>query len=135
MRITKNRTGGFTLIELALVIAIIGILAAIAIPKYMNYQCRSRQVEARGGLGSLAKMQQAYYTEFNTYAIHMDSIGFSTKGESRYEYSMTAVTANSYEAKALSLAPGISSKGAGDDEWTINDQLILVNTKNPCYGK
>ncbi|MFW5687819.1 MAG: type IV pilin protein [Bacteroidota bacterium] len=98
----------------------------------MNYQCKAKQIEARQALGSLAKCQQAYYSEYDIYSTSKDSIGFSTKGDSRYEYVITDVSEITYNATATSLTPGIARKGAGDDEWTIEQDLILVNTKNPC---
>ncbi len=61
------RTSGFTLIELMIVVAIIGILASVAIPSFVNYQLTSKRAEAYANLGALAKAQKSYYAEFNTY--------------------------------------------------------------------
>ncbi len=58
---------GFTLIELMIVVAIIGILAAIAIPNFLKYQAKSKQSEAKMNLGSLGTSAEAYHAEKDTY--------------------------------------------------------------------
>src|SRR5262245_44379290 len=58
---------GFTLIELMIVVAIIGILAALAIPNYQRFQMRSKTSEARLNLASIATAENAYFGEFSTY--------------------------------------------------------------------
>ncbi|HLB24922.1 MAG TPA: prepilin-type N-terminal cleavage/methylation domain-containing protein, partial [Nitrospirota bacterium] len=55
--------GGFTLIELMLVIAIVGLLSSIAIPNYMNYQAKTRQAEAKTNLGGIYTNEAAYWSE------------------------------------------------------------------------
>ena len=58
----RNRKG-FTLIELMIVIAIIGILAAIAIPSFIKFQARSKTSEAKTNLKAIYIAESAYYTE------------------------------------------------------------------------
>src|SRR5262245_63251640 len=58
---------GFTLIELMIVVAIIGILAAIAIPNFLAYQARAKQSEAKTNLGGIYTSQIGYFGEYNDF--------------------------------------------------------------------
>lgn len=63
----KNRKG-FTLIELMIVVAIIGILAAIAIPNFIRYQLRSKTAEARTNIGGIKTNQESFRASEDNYA-------------------------------------------------------------------
>ena len=63
----KKNQKGFTLIELMIVIAIIGILAAIAIPQFSAYRKRSYNSSAQSDVRNLATAQEAYYVDYSTY--------------------------------------------------------------------
>jgi len=62
-KLTKKNEKGFTLIELMIVIAIIGILAAIAIPNFINYRKRSYNTAANADTKNLYTAAQAYFTD------------------------------------------------------------------------
>ena len=65
-KILRNRNG-FTLVELMIVVAIIGILAAVAIPSFQNYQFTSKRSEAYTNLNALVKAQKSFYAENGAY--------------------------------------------------------------------
>jgi type IV pilus assembly protein PilA len=68
-----KRESGFTLIELMIVVAIIGILAAIAIPNFVKFQLRSKTSEAKVNLKAIVVAEDAYYAEFGTYVQNFPS--------------------------------------------------------------
>ncbi len=59
---------GFTLVELMIAVAIIGILAAVAIPQYRDYVTRSRLADASSGLTTMRAQMERYYQDNRTYA-------------------------------------------------------------------
>ena len=62
-----RRESGFTLIELMIAVAIIGILAAIAIPAFQIYQLRSKRSEAYANLGAMAHVQSTFFAEAGVF--------------------------------------------------------------------
>src|SRR5258708_36823907 len=87
----KKKTG-FTLIELMIGVAIIGILAAIAIPNFLRFQAKSKQSEAKITLSGIYTAETAYFAENNTYSTKLGTaVGFATASNLKY-YTGGAVT-------------------------------------------
>jgi type IV pilus assembly protein PilA len=62
-----NRRGGFTLIELMIVVAIIGILAAIAIPNFLRFQLKAKSSEAKTNIAAIRTAEESYFAEWGVY--------------------------------------------------------------------
>ena len=80
---------GFTLIELMIVVAIIGILAAIAIPDFLKFQAKARQSEAKTNLASVATSQIAYFAEHNNWGESFNRVGWAPQGSAKYKYTLS----------------------------------------------
>jgi type IV pilus assembly protein PilA len=126
-KMLKNEKG-FTLIELMIVVAIIGILAAIAIPNFMSYQCKAKQSEAKSALGQIRVMQEAYRAEHDTYGSNLTSIGFSMPGDAKYSYSISGTPSSS----AFTAQATTSDLNGETDTWTLSNTGSLNNTPNAC---
>ena len=105
---------GFTLIELMLVIAIIGILAAIAIPQFSAYRKRSYNSAAMSDLKNATTAQEAYFVDYQTYTSVIANITGTTYGL----YTSQNVTASVVSANVTTYQM-TSSHSSGDKTYTI----------------
>ncbi len=81
----KSEQSGFTLVELMVVVAIIGVLTSVAIPQYNKYVSRARQTEAKVNLGALLTSEKAFVIENNSYTGCATSIaGIQAPGGTAY---------------------------------------------------
>ena len=87
-----KRQKGFTLIELMIVVAIIGILAAIAIPNFLKFQCKSKQSEAKTNLSGIFTAEKAFFGEYNTYGTDLVSVNWQPDGTPLYIYGFSGVS-------------------------------------------
>jgi type IV pilus assembly protein PilA len=100
---TQRQRYGFTLIELMIVVAIIGILAAIAIPNFQRFQARARQAEVSANLKSLFT---GLRTQQRRPANPIRASGFSPERGNRYSYHLDDGCAGGYEDRSMIDALG-----------------------------
>jgi type IV pilus assembly protein PilA len=150
---------GFTLIELMIVVAIIGILAAIAIPNFLKFQAKSKQSEAKTNLKGIYTAETGYFGEKNAYS-GFDEANWQPVGVARYHYTLTgAIIGNTSLEKGAQLTgltpnwtggtpagstPALSAtfqnftagavgnidNDTDADCWEITDSNMLLNTQN-----
>lgn len=138
----NTKKTGFTLIELMVVVAIMGILSSIAYPSYMESVLKSRRADAKGALLNFANTMERYHTTSNSYeglaAGEADTGSpriFAVKtpetgSETYYNLTILAANANSFTLKAT---PSGNQEGDLCGALTITNTGIKSPTENKCW--
>ena len=112
----RNRKG-FTLIELMIVVAIIGILAAIAIPNFLRFQAKSKQSEARELLSSVYTAEVSYFAEQNTYG-PLATVGFTPASSPKYYTNIMSGLSFATGSFTCNASADIDADGT-NDVWEV----------------
>lgn len=123
MLISKTIGKGFSLIEVMIVIAIIGIIAAIAYPSYQSSVEKSRRSDAKISLTEAAALQEKRYFQFNQYTNQIGDIGGATSKEGFYTI---AVSQPCGDSSCFRLSATATGAQGGDTECLI---FTLDNTR------
>ncbi|OYZ12982.1 MAG: hypothetical protein B7Y39_18510 [Bdellovibrio sp. 28-41-41] len=117
-----NNRKGFSLVELMVVVAIIGILAVIGIPQYQKFMSKARQAEAKTHLNSIFQGEASFFTEYNSYTNNLRAIGAGAVGQAlRYNAGFVQLAA----ACAPALPAGAPAfAGAGDNDLLAIDLAL-----------
>jgi type IV pilus assembly protein PilE len=121
-----SKRGGFTLIELMIVIAIIGILGAIAVPIYTHYVYRARQLEAKTLLMTLKTEQEQWRAENQTYTTTLANLVESNQMNASAKWYKLIITSADSTSFA-STASGFVASGRSTDKWIINQASFYTS--------
>ena len=117
----RSNQNGFTLVELMIVVAIIGVLATVGVPSFRLMVQKSKKSEAKVALGGLYTSEVAFYSEYGAYGNNLGKIGFEMDGpDSSRNYVVGFPTAAC--ANPGAIAPGVATP-----------QGAAINTAFPAY--
>lgn len=127
------KRNGFTLIELMIVVAVIGILMAVALPSYTTYVNRGKIAEAMPALADYRIKMEQYFQDNRNYGVASGNCPVSVATSKYFTFTCTVGAATptvSYTASATSVAGALGS-ATGDYTYTVNE----VNTKSTTKFK
>lgn len=132
MRVTQSGQKAFTLIELMIIVVIMGVLMAIAIPSYRQYQVKSNRAEAQSFLMELAQRQQEYLLQSRAYAADVDSLNATTPDNLARNYTIAINAAGGPPPTfTITATPVVGSVQDGDGNLSLDQAGTKLWAGNP----
>ena len=104
-----------------------GVLAAIAIPNYLLFECRAKQSEAKMILKQLYVAEESHRAEFDTYEADLSKLDYYKPRENpRYQINVLRASDNAFVIEATTTDPAFK------DTWTIDQDNALTNVVPGC---
>lgn len=122
---------GFTLMELMITVAIVGILAAIAYPSYTSFITRSNRSEGQGELLRFANLQEQYFVDYRTYGTDLTDLGRTTTTTLTESGNYTISVANGANAVGFTLNATAQGSQATNDSSCTPLTIDQVGVKGP----
>ena len=119
-----TREGGFTMLEVMIVVAIVGILAAIALPNYSDYIKRGKIIEATSALGDLRTRYEQYYLDNRTYVGGCAIIKPVVNTARAFDIDCPGESATAYSGTAT----GKATEGMSGFTYTIDQNNAKTST-------
>src|SRR5712692_2212292 len=116
-RALKHKEHGFTLIELVVVLAILGILIALAVPRYLGGRKKAYKAEADNILQETKTLEWAYYQQYNLFDTGGTSIGLATPGGMHWNTPDFGGTSD--QSVSIQMTGTVSPLGNSDSVWVL----------------
>ena len=126
------KTNGFTLIEMLIVVAVIGILSAIAVPSYNQYVIRAKVSEGLQLLAGAKLPIDQYYQDNGTYLNGANCGGTLPANTSNFTFACAAVAAAGATPESYKVTmKGVTTSSVKSYEYTLTDRGIRATTAHP----
>ncbi|MCK4858035.1 MAG: prepilin-type N-terminal cleavage/methylation domain-containing protein [candidate division Zixibacteria bacterium] len=119
---------GFTLVELVIVVVIIGVLATLIVPSFMNATGKVKQSEAQGLLKQIYTLERSFFQENGKYSDSITELGIELMPDRWYEYTIET-SGTSFRATATAASPGLDDDPT-PDIWKVDGSGEIVCVSN-----
>ena len=128
----KKTTAGFTLMEILIVVAIVGVLASIALPSYSRFILKSGRSDAKDALTAVQFAQEKWRANNSSYTASLADLGLTATTQQRRYTVSVSTTASGY--LALATASGAQSADAACPHFLVTERGIVSDATYTAGG-